>query len=140
MKRLLNLGLLLLVIQLLLISLTACSSSDSLASTFSKEKVSEKSKIIVELLNDKNYEKVVDNFSTDLKAQLNADLLKTNLDPVLVKAGNFNEFKSETIVGKKLEDKSDYAVEVIVCSYENTNLTYTISFDENMDLIGLYVK
>lgn len=47
--------------------------------------------------------------------------------------GNFYLFQLHQM-GKK------YAVGQVTVSYENTNVTYTLTFDEDLNLAGLYIK
>ena len=54
--------------------------------------------------------------------------------------GAFVEYKSNVAVGAKDSEGVDAAVAVVVAKYENKTVTYTMSYDKEMNLIGFYFK
>ena len=124
----------------LLLTFTACSS-DKLSSSFDKDEVTDKAKAVVEVINTKNYAAIIALFRSDLQDQITADQLQQAFDEQLEAAGTFSDFKS--IVIKSENDKStneEYAVVILEAVYENKTLIYTISFDTDLELVGLYMK
>lgn len=125
---------------ILMFSLTACSAN-KLADSFSEDEVISKAKEVIELLNQQDYDSAVTMFSENLKAQLSSEQLKTALDSSINQAGEFREYSSAATAGQKDKNTDeDIAVSVITCKYENSNHTYTISFNQELEVIGLYMK
>lgn len=122
-------------------SLLSGCSSNKLADDFDKDTVEKSAKQVIEYMNAKDYESVVNMFSTELQKQLTADTLKENADKYYDAAGVFEKYKNVAIIGQKLKStKEDTAIAIIVAKYKNQNITYTVSFDTNMKVIGLYMK
>ena len=125
---------------LLMFSATACSSN-KLADSFSEQDVRTKAEEVVGVINTLDYDKMVALFRTDLQSDITADQFKQSWDATLKGAGAFKEFSSESIVGQK--DKTtgeDYAVAILFCKYEKAQLTFTISLDTNLEVVGMYMK
>lgn len=120
--------------------LTACGAG-KLSENYVEDDVITKAEQVVELFNDKDYQAVTDMVREDLQEQLSADVLKSALDEKLTAAGEFMEYSQSATAGQ--QDKStgeDYAIVVLICKYQNSNLTFTISMDEDMNLVGIYMK
>jgi len=124
----------------LLFTFTACSS-DKLSSSFDKEEVTDKAKAVVDVISSRDYAAVVALIRSDLQDQITADQLQQAWDEQLAAAGTFSDFKS--IVTKSQNDKNsneEYAVVILEAVYENKTLIYTLSFDTDLELVGLYMK
>lgn len=120
--------------------LAACGGA-KLADTFDKDEVTARAEDVVGLINDRDYEAVTDQVREDLRDQLTADTLRDAWDATLDTSGAFEEYKSETVIGQKSKSTGeDYAVAVLVGKYENATRTFTLSMDQNLDLVGLYMK
>lgn len=129
-----------LLVMLVMSVLTACGAG-KLSENYVEDDVIAKAQQVVELFNEKDYQAVTDMVREDLKEQLSADVLKNALDEKLTSAGEFVEYSQSAAAGQ--QDKStgeDYAIAVLICKYENSNLTFTISMDEDMNLVGIYMK
>ena len=120
--------------------LTACGA-EKLSDNYKEEEVITKGKQVVEALNAQEYQTVTDMVREDVKEQLSAVVLEDALDKKIKDAGAFVEYKQMVTAGSQ-DKKSgeDYAIVVLTGKYENTNLTYTISMNENLELVGLYMK
>lgn len=119
--------------------LAGCASG--LADCFAQEDVTNRAKEVVETINTLDYQAVVDELREDLRDQITPQRLEESWGTQLTAAGAFQEYKSVTLVGQK--DKTtgeDYATAVLVCRYENASLTYTLTFDRDLALVGLYMK
>jgi hypothetical protein len=125
---------------LAVLSLTACSGS-KLADAYSKDEVIARGEEMVELINTLDYEAVCGELREDLQDQLTPQQLKDAWDSGLMAAGAFEEFSQVVTAGQTDSSTGeDYAVAVLVCKYENSTLTFTISMDTNLDIVGLYMK
>ena len=124
----------------LLLSFAACSSS-KLADIYSQDEVIARAKDFVDTINTLDYDAVVSGIREDLQSQVTSESLKSAWGPLLDEAGAFEEYKTVVAYGQK--DKTtdeDYAVCVLVCTYENASRTFTISMDKNLEIVGLYMK
>ena len=134
------------IISVLFISLFATlllggCSSGKLSDAFDKETVEKSAKQVIEYMNNAEYDKVTTMFQEDLQEQLSAEVLKDAVDKTYSDAGEFKEYKNTAVLGQKVKTtKEDSAVAVVVAKYENQNVTFTISFNTDMELIGLYMK
>lgn len=134
------------IISVLFISLFATlllggCSSGKLSDAFDKETVEKSAKQVIEYMNNAEYDKVTTMFQEDLQEQLSADVLKDAVDKTYSDAGEFKEYKNTAVLGQKVKTtKEDSAIAVVVAKYENQNVTFTISFNTDMELIGLYMK
>lgn len=125
---------------ILMFSLVACSSN-KLADSFKEDEVVAKAKNVVETINTKDFDAVAAMEREDLQDQLGADKLKSALEAPLEDAGAFKEYK--TVVTYGMKDKSadeDYAVCILVCKYENATHKFTLSFDKDLKIVGLYMN
>lgn len=118
--------------------LTGCASAQ-LAEGFDKDAVIEKAKQTVDVINTLDYAAMTALMRDDLEAQLSSDKLKENWDKKLTELGAFDKIDNVTVVGQKTQ-VADYAVAVVVAKYKNGNAIYTLSFDKDMELAGMYMK
>lgn len=120
--------------------LNGCSST-KLSDSFDKDTVEKSAKQVIEDLNNGDYDSVVSMFRDDLKEKLTAGSLKDAAAKTYGNAGKFNKYKSVSILGQKVKStKEDSAVAIVVANYEKQKVDFTISFDTDMKLIGLYMK
>jgi len=132
---------LLFVLMAMAIALTGCSSN-KLASGFDEQTVKQAAKSVIEKMNSGSFESITnDMVRDDLKTALSASVLSGAASQILAGAGTFESYASEATVGAK--DKKtgdDFATVIIVAQYANKKVTYTISFDTQMKVIGLFMK
>ncbi|OQB23886.1 MAG: hypothetical protein BWY11_01539 [Firmicutes bacterium ADurb.Bin182] len=108
---------------------------------FDETKVTDKAKEIVALLNDKDFEAVTGECREDLRQLLPAGELEKSLSPLIAKLGGFKDYKTVVTAGsKEKETGEDFATVVLVCDYEKGTATYTISMNNELEIIGLYMK
>ncbi len=125
---------------IMILSLAACSSN-KLADVYKEDDVVAKAKTVVDTINTQDYDSVVTLVRSDLQAQLSADSLKTAWQPTLDESGAFKEYKTVATYGQKSKSTGeDYAVCVLVCTYEKATRTFTLSFDKNLSVVGMYMK
>ena len=130
----------LLTLTLVLVLFAGCSTA-KLSEKFDENNVKTTAENAINLLNQGEYEKFCTELPReDLKTALTVDVMKNAIAQVMPNAGAFVEFSSESIVSQKDKDGNEIAIAVIVAKYDNQKVTYTISFDENMKLIGFYLK
>lgn len=125
---------LLIVITLVLLVLVGCNRS-KLSEAYNEDEVIKSAISIVSLLNSQDYKEIENKSSDILRSQLPVEKIKEVWEPIRKSAGKFIEIKKETVVGN-----GDYATAAVMASYENTSVVFTISFNESLELEGLFFK
>lgn len=131
------------LILLLLLAALGCSacSQNALADCFDEAEVQAKAEEVAMLVINRNYETICSMFREDLAAELTAEYLASQLDDMLDENGEFEKFRATAAAGQKSADgEENYAIAMVLTKFEDGKRTFTITFDENMDLIGLYMK
>jgi len=122
----------------LILSLTSCGNPP-LPDEFNADEVTTAAKEVIDVVNTKDYVAIVKLFRDDLEPEIDAGELEEVWGPVLDTAGDFIDYTDIELTGAENEDMN-YGTVIIECEYEYDNLIYTISFDENMEMAGLYMK
>ncbi|WP_195238317.1 MULTISPECIES: DUF3887 domain-containing protein [unclassified Romboutsia] len=124
---------------LLLVFLTGvvlggCTTS-KLSDVYDEEVLKKDVQGIVNMLCDEEYDKVVDKMSDNLKAKISAEQLKESLQPMIDKLGKFKSINKEELIGNE-----DLVTVVEVVEFDNGKAQFTITYNEDMKLEGLYMK
>lgn len=129
---------LLLVLSLLI--LTACSSTN-IPEGFSETELTNKVNEIVSLLNDNKVNEVYSLFRSDVQAMLKLEDLEVIIQDKFEQVGTFKEVTQIAFTDTKDPSTSElYAVVIVVCEHEEGKTTYTLSFNEELELVGFFVK
>ena len=124
----------------MLFSLAACGAS-KLSDEYVEADVIARAEALVGVINTKDYPAVVAELRDDLEASITAEQLESAWGASLDKAGAFVSFSKEAAASQKNESTGEnYAVVVLVCKYENSTLTYTVSMDKDLEIVGMYMK
>lgn len=124
----------------LVLFVTACSST-KLAKSFDQNTVLDTSKTVVNDLNAKDYDSITEMTADSVKSQLTSDVLSSAVDKTFKNAGEFKKFKDASVIGQKdSKTKSDYAICILQAKYESQTITFTITYDTDMKIAGLYMK
>ena len=119
--------------------LAGCSSA-KLSGDFEEEKVKAAAREAVECLAAGEYEACVALMSAEIQEAISAEILGANMETITAQKGAFQEIKSVSVVGQKDKDGTEYAVAVVVGSFEKGNVTFTVSYDKGMQIIGFWMK
>lgn len=121
--------------------LSAGCGQAKLPEGFSEETVKEEAMKSIELFNERDYEGLVEMGSDELKAGITAEQFAQACDPYLDKCGEFEEI-SKTVFAGGTDKKAgiDYATAVMVGDYKDGKIQFTISFDEDMEMIQFLIK
>nr|WP_315021681.1 DUF3887 domain-containing protein [uncultured Aminipila sp.] len=109
-------------------------------SIFNEKVAISQAEMIIELLNENDYTTIKKQYANgQMKKVINESKISDAKQQVGTDWGVFRSYTSENTaeidqMGKK------FAVVEVVALYENRSVTYTISFDEDMLLAGLYMK
>lgn len=114
----------------LILVLAACSSGVDKKTSVSYGR---KAQEIVQLLNEENFTGVINKFNEQMKGSLTEDELKT-ISPTK-KSGKFIEYGKESV-----KEKDGIFTVTLVVKYEKEDRIYTISYDKDKKVAGLFIK
>ncbi len=124
---------------LITIVLSGCRGQ-ALSPIFNAEAVEQTAQEVVCLLNQQDSEGLLALSDARLAEVLTEDMLAQIYD-ALAEGGAFEEFGQARVSGMTDEATGeDFAVVVLVAKYQNRSFVYTISFNERMELAGLYYR
>lgn len=127
---------------LLLFSLAGCSGTkyEPLSANFDKDKVVAAAQQAVTYMSTGDYQKVSDMARDDIKDKLSVDVLQSAVEKVMPKAGAFVSFGDATTASYKDPKTEEYALVVVPAKYENQTVTYTISLNTDLKIVGFFLK
>ncbi len=121
-------------------SMIGCAVS-SLPEGYNEDEVGTAAEEIVGLATAGDYDSIISFMRDDLKSAITAAQLQEGWAPIYEKAGAFQNISKTAFTSVK--DKStgeEYAVVQVLVKHEGANLVYTISFNKDLALVGLYLK
>lgn len=125
---------LLLIMAIASVTLVGCSSS-KLSDAYDENEVKVSAKEVVQLLNDEDYEGIEALMSDNLKSAASVDDIKAAWQPLKESKGEFDSISKETVVGNE-----GYATAAVMAKYKNGSVTFTLTFNEELKLEGIYMK
>lgn len=139
MKKL-SINLLIILVTILsAISLTACSAPE-LSADYNEAEVKTAAENVVTLLNAQDSDGLRALFTEQMNTAITDDVF-IQIYAAIEGGGTFDKIESVNVVGST--DKStgeEFATAVAIAKYENKSFTYTITFNKQMQLAGLYYK
>lgn len=124
----------LLIMVLASITLVGCSSS-KLSDAYDENEVKASAQEVIQLLNDDDYDALEEKMSENLKSAASVDDVRVAWQPMKEKMGEFDSISKETVVGNK-----GLATAAIMAKYKEGSVTFTITFNEDLKLEGIYMK
>lgn len=116
------------------------SSRDiSESSIFQAEQVEEQTKMIISLLDAGDYTGMRAYETQEMQETLSATAINQAKAKIADDFGAFVSYGNIEMVEMKQGSKY-YAFAQLAVSYENTAVTYSLTFDEDMKLAGIYMK
>lgn len=108
-------------------------------STFKKEIVEEQVKLVIEELDNKQFEALKEHAIEEMQDVLTQDTFDSIKKQI---AEDWGEIQSVgTIYMAVIKQKNQqFVVTQVVVVYKNVSVTYTITFDKDMKLAGIYIK
>lgn len=135
-KRLIGIALVL----VLGISMIGCAAN-KLPSGFDEEDVGTAAEEVVGLATAGDYDSIIFFMRDDLQGAITAAQLQEGWAPIYEKAGAFQTISKTTFSGVKDEATGEeYAVVQVLVKHADGNLVYTISLDQDLMIVGLYLK
>lgn len=122
----------------ILVILSACSS---IPKGFEENRLKEEAQVVVEHLEEVDVAWAIDKMRDDLEVLLKEDELKLILNTKYQAVGTIKSDLKYTISDVRDPNTNElYALVIVERNYESGKGTYTLSFDLNYDLVGLYIK
>lgn len=118
--------------------MVGCQSQEQLSNTFDQEKIDAQNLAVIDALNAKDAQTLTDLSNDTMKEALPAEKWE-EVFTLLDNVGPFKEIK-ESVSSSTEENGAENAVSVIKAAYEKADVTYTISFDTDYQLSGIYLK
>lgn len=123
----------------LLFGVAGCGSS-KLSDAFIEEDVRQAAENVINLLNLSNGEGILELGTAQLQAALTDEVMAKVFADIST-LGKFEKIEDMSIAGVKSQDGSEnLAVAVAKAKYERKSVIFTISFNEAMELAGLFYK
>lgn len=127
-----------------IISLFVCvflSACSSIPDGFDQSTLEQKSEEVIHLMENYQETEVISLLRTDLQAYITADQLHENLVIKYESVGEAQDKISFTISDTKDPQTNEiYATVIAQVKHEKGQSTYTISFNLEYELVGLYIK
>ncbi len=119
--------------------LTACSAP-ALSADFSEEDVKLLAQDVVSLLNAQDTQGLRSLFTEQMNTAITDDVF-VQIYAAIEGGGQFEAIDNITVVGSTDKNTGEeFATAVVNAKYENQTFTYTISFNKQMQLAGLYYR
>lgn len=119
--------------------LTACSTPP-LSPDFDEEQVKLVTEDVISLLNAQDTEGLRAVFTEQMKAAI-TDEVFTQIYAAIGEGGAFEEIESMTVIGSTDQSTGEeFATVITRAKYAAKTFTYTISFNKDMQVAGLYYK
>lgn len=128
-----------LLILIMFVLLSGCANS--IPKGFTQEALESKAQSVVSLLQEGNTETVLSLMRSDVAAMITADQLTQVIEAKYASVGAVKETKSFLISDTKDPSTQElYALVIVQVDHEKGRATYTLSFNTNYELVGLYLK
>ncbi len=108
-------------------------------SSAEKNEVIIRAKNFIRRINRREYESCYSLFDGKLKESMTLEQMAQTFDRILDSIGSFEKFKGIS-VNLHESPEEDYVVCSIKCDYSLGSATYTISFNQKLEIGGLYIK
>lgn len=130
--------LLIMAVAMMALGLVACGS-EPLSSDFDQEKLTAKVDEVIQIINDNDKEKLIASCGPEVKAVLTDEIVEQIFADVN-KFGEFDKISKINFAEKKTEEDQKYVTAVVQAIYKDKKCIYTISFDLDMEMVGLFYK
>jgi len=124
----------------LMFGLAGCSEY-KLKEPFDAEVMESMAAEVIDCVNAQDYEAVYGMFSAEMKETLSPEYLEETLQPVMEQFPPFTKVNKYAVASEYDEEtEQDMGVIMAACSYGRKKVRFNLSFNTDMELIGLYVK
>lgn len=116
--------------------LAGCGSK--LPEGYDEDELKASAEVVINLLNQRDSVGLNEMMTEDMKAGLTEEV-QAQIFAFLDESGTMKEISSMGVSGSE-ENGITFAVVIAKVAYENRDITYTIGFDPDMKLAGLYLQ
>ena len=116
--------------------LAGCASK--LPEGYDEDELKASAEVVINLLNHRDSVGLNEMMTEDMKAGLTEEV-QAQIFAFLDESGTMKEISSMGVSGSE-ENGITFAVVIAKVAYENRDITYTIGFDPDMKLAGLYLQ
>lgn len=106
---------------------------------FHEEEVIAKAEAMIQLVNAEDYKALQDNAEEKIRSAITKETFQQAKEMIASDLGEFLAFGNSYLVEIRQMGKRSAVIQINT-SYEKASITYTLSFDEDMRLSGLYMK
>lgn len=124
-----------LVVAIILCGICLCSCAVKLPDDMTEEKTNESAANIIEILNNKDYDAFNEKSEQVLIDAFAKSPLSEAWEPFYTEAGSFEKIEKTT-----LQESKGYAVAIVQAKYSNKTVVFTLSFNSDYQLGGIYFK
>ena len=110
-------------------------SAGKLSDKYNEEDLKVEAEKVIKNLNDKNYDTILEGSSDELKNALPDNKLKETWEGFSENIGDYDSISKMTFA-----EKNGYGVAIVSAKYTNKKVTFTLSFNSEMKLSGIYMK
>lgn len=125
---------LLLIMVLGCVMLVGCSSS-KLSESFDEQELKTTTEEVIQMLYNGEYDKIEAMSNEVLIDAKVTEKLSEVWEPLAKDLGKFESYEKEAVVGKDND-----ATVIVITKFENGKVQFTISYNEDMELIGFFIK
>lgn len=128
------------VLLVMLFALTACGAQP-LPEQFEEDTVREAAEQAISYFNEQDYQSIIEMGSDEFQKALTAEEFTSQCDPYHEKCGAFQEISKTIFAGNiDKETQEAYGGVVMVGTYEEGTIQFTIAFNEDMELIQFIIR
>lgn len=125
---------------MMILSITACGAQP-LPEGFDEETVKAEAERAIGYFNDQDYQSIIDMGSDAFREILTAEEFAAQSDPYLEKCGEYQEIVKTIVLGNiDQETQAAFGGVVMVGSYKEGTIQFTIAFDEDMKLVQFIIR
>lgn len=106
---------------------------------FDKTQVEAAMKNTIELLDNEDYSALQENATAQMQPSLNAATIENAKKKISSQWGTRKQFGT-VYISELVQMNTHYAVGEITVTYDNTSVTYRLTYNETMQLAGLYMR
>lgn len=118
-----------------LTSLTLFGCSQTFDQFFNEEIINKASTSVIESLNQGQYGVITQIVSDELQDALSPEIIESTWSPLSENLGTY-----QGVVETKVVPNQDSATATVIANYENGQVQLTMTYNKDMELIGLYMK
>lgn len=107
----------------------------TLSENYNEDVLREVSQVIIDQLNNEEYNEIVDNAGETIKNDESAEVIENAYDSIKKSAGGF-----DSIDKMSFQEKNGYAVVVSIAKFEKRDVQFIFSFDKEIKLVEIFMK